>query len=140
MIKRYANLSIFYAILALAFGVFYREFTKAMQFTEGTTLSVIHPHLLMLGTIMFLLLIVLEKNFAMAETKNWHTLIVFYNVGLSITVLGLLVRGLTQVLGSELSGALDASISGVSGLGHTILGVSLVIVLFQIKKQAVQKP
>lgn len=140
MIKRYANLSILYAVLALVFGVFYREFTKANQFTEGTALSLIHPHYLVLGTIFFLLLMVLDKSFGIAEGKRFNTLLVFYQIGLHMTVLGLLARGLTQVWGGGIGSVLDSSISGMAGLGHTILGISLVILLFQIKKQAVRKP
>lgn len=140
MIKRYANLSILYAVLALGFGVFYREFTKANQFTEGTALSLIHPHYLVLGTIFFLLLMVLDKSFGIAESKRFNTLLVFYQIGLHMTALGLLARGLTQVWGGGIGSVLDSSISGMAGLGHTILGISLVILLFQIKKQAVRKP
>ncbi|HPJ01889.1 MAG TPA: DUF2871 domain-containing protein [Candidatus Limiplasma sp.] len=136
MIKRCANLSLIYALMALAFGVFFREFTKANQFTGETTLSFIHPHYLALGTVFFLLLMVLDKTFAISSHKHMTALLVSYQIGLNITVLALFVRGLFQVLGTELSRGLDASISGVAGLGHTILGVSLVLLLLKIRKQA----
>ena len=42
--KRYANLALIYAVIAMIFGVFYREFTKFQHFTGQTNLSVIHTH------------------------------------------------------------------------------------------------
>lgn len=47
--KRYMNAALLYAVLAMAGGVFYREFTKFTGFTAKTTLSVIHTHYFMLG-------------------------------------------------------------------------------------------
>ena len=42
--KRYMNLALVYSILAMAGGVFYREFTKFCGFAGKTTLSVVHTH------------------------------------------------------------------------------------------------
>ena len=42
MTKRYANLALVYAIVAMVFGVFYREFTKFQHFSGQTNLSVMH--------------------------------------------------------------------------------------------------
>ena len=42
--KRYINTALLYAILAMAGGVFYREFTKFNGFTAKTTLAVVHTH------------------------------------------------------------------------------------------------
>lgn len=36
--RRYANASLIYALVAMAGGVFYREFTKFNGFTGNTTL------------------------------------------------------------------------------------------------------
>ena len=66
--KRYMNSALLYAILAMAGGVFYREFTKFDGFTAKTTLSA------------------------------------------------------------------DAAISGMAGIGHILLGVSLVLLLLQIRR------
>ena len=65
--KRYMNAALLYAVLAMAGGVFYREFTKFTGFTAKTTLSVIHTHYFMLGMAVFLLLLLLEKNFSFGE-------------------------------------------------------------------------
>ena len=42
--KKYFTLFFIYLILALIGGVFYREFTKAFEFTGKTTLSIVHVH------------------------------------------------------------------------------------------------
>ena len=54
--------------------------------------------------------------------------------GLNLTAVMLAVRGVTQVLGTELSSGMSAAISGMAGIGHILLGVSLVLLLLQIKR------
>lgn len=136
--KRYINGAITYAALAMAGGVFYREFTKFNHFTGQTTLSVLHTHYFVLGMLFFLLLLLLEKNFAFSSAKS-DKILLFYNIGLNTTVAMLFVRGITQVLNLPLSSWQDAAISGIAGLGHIILGVSIIYILLQIKKAVVKK-
>ena len=59
-----------------------------------------------------------------------------YQAGLNITGLGLLARGLTQVWGSQLSRGMEASLSGISGIGHILLGSSLILLLWKLRKRA----
>ena len=47
---------------------------------------------------------------------------------------GYMKRGVTQVLGTELSSGMSAAVSGVAGIGHILLGVSLVLLLLQIRR------
>ena len=135
MIKRYLNTAILYAILAMIFGVFYREFTKFNHFTGKTNLSVMHTHYFLLGMFFFLFLMLLEQNFGFSSQPNTGKLLVTYQLGLNITALGFLMRGLTQVWGTALSRTMDSSISGVAGIGHILMGVSLILLLLKIKKQ-----
>ena len=60
--KKYANAAIAYSFLALAGGVFYREFTKFNGFEGATSLGFVHPHYLMLGVFFFLALIVFDSS------------------------------------------------------------------------------
>ncbi len=131
--KRYINTALLYAVLAMIGGVFYREFTKFNGFTGETTLGVVHTHYFMMGMVFFLLLLLLEKNFSFAGEKTGRVLI-FYHIGLNLTVVMFLVRGISQVLKINLSSGMDASISGVAGIGHILTGVSLVLLLLQIKR------
>ena len=131
--KRYMNSALLYAILAMAGGVFYREFTKFNGFTAKTTLSVVHTHYFLLGMVFFLLLLVLEKNLPFTGAKTGRVLAV-YHIGLNLTAVMLVVRGVTQVIGANLSRGADAAISGMAGIGHILLGVSLVLLLLQIRR------
>lgn len=131
--KRYANTALLYAILAMAGGVFYREFTKFNGFTAKTTLSVVHTHYFLMGMVFFLLLLMLEKNFSFTGAKTGRVL-ALYHVGLNLTAVMLVVRGVFQVLGTSLSAGMNAAISGIAGIGHILLGVSLILMLLQIKR------
>lgn len=131
--KRYINTALLYAIFAMAGGVFYREFTKFNGFTGKTTLSVVHTHYFLLGVVFFLLLLVLEKNFSFTGAKTGRALAA-YHIGLNLTAVMLVVRGIVQVLAPTLSSGMNAAISGVAGIGHILLGVSMVVLLVQIKR------
>lgn len=131
--KRYINSALLYAILAIAGGVFYREFTKFNGFTAKTTLSVVHTHYFLLGMVFFLLLLVLERDLVFTGERTGRVL-VFYHIGLNLTAVMLVVRGVTQVLGLTLSAGMSAAISGMAGIGHILLGTSLVLLLLQIRR------
>ena len=130
--KRYANTALLYAILAMVGGVFYREFTKFNSFSAKTTLSVVHTHYFLMGMVFFLLLLMLEKAFSFTGAKTGRVL-ALYHVGLNLTAVLLVVRGVFQVLGTSLSAGMNAAISGIAGIGHILLGVSLILMLLQIK-------
>ncbi len=135
MIKRYANLALIYAVVAMVSGVFYREFTKFNDFSGQTRLSVLHTHYFMLGMFFFLILMLMEKVFFFSGESTGKILIV-YQVGLNITGLGFLLSGLMQVWGEQLSKGMDASISGIAGIGHILTGVCIVLLLLNVRKKA----
>lgn len=136
MVKRYANLALIYGVIAMIFGVFYREFTKFSHFTGQTSLSFLHTHYFMLGMFFFLGLLLAEKVLCFSD-RNTGRLLIVYQIGLNITGLGLLLRGLVQVWGTELSRGQGASISGIAGIGHSLTGICLLLLLLKIKKRAV---
>lgn len=131
--KRYINSALLYAVLAMAGGVFYREFTKFNGFTGKTTLSVVHTHYFLLGMVFFLVLLLLEKSFSFTGAKTGRVLAV-YHAGLNLAAAMLVVRGVAQVLVPTLSSGMSAAISGIAGIGHILLGVSMVLLLVQIKR------
>ena len=126
--KRYINYAIVYAVLAL---VFYREFTKMNDFTGWTTLSVVHTHYFILGMMFFLILGLVSMNINLKINQA----VLFYNIGLNLTAIMLVVRGIVQVL--DLNVVLVV-ISGIAGIGHIILGVSLILILLDIKKGCIK--
>ena len=135
--KRYMNTALLYAVLAMAGGVFYREFTKFNGFDERTTLSVVHTHYFLLGMVFFLLLLLLEKNFSFTSAKTGRILAV-YHTGLNLTAVMLVVRGVAQVTVPALSSGMNAAISGVAGIGHILLGVSIILLLVQIRRSVLE--
>lgn len=119
------NASIVYGVLALVGGVFYREFTKLNGFTGFTTLSVVYTHYLILGMVFFLLLVLVEKNYSFINDKVRKYLL--YHIGLNLTVVMLVIRGVVQVLSLNVSSAV------LFGIAHLILGISMVLVLISIR-------
>ena len=96
--KRYMNMALLYAVLAMIGGVFYREFTKFNGFTGKTALGVVHTHYFLLGTVFFLLLLLLEKSFSFTGTMTGRILVI-YHIGLNLTSVMFVIRGVFQVLG-----------------------------------------
>jgi len=125
--KRIAKLSFFYSILGLFLGAFYREFTKMNDFTGKTVLSGLHPHVLVLGAVFFLIVLLLEKSFELTKNKNFNKFFIIYNIGLLLTVIMMAVRGCIEVLNLEISTMIDSSISGVAGLGHIIITIGFIL-------------
>ena len=136
--KRYMNMALLYAVLAMVGGVFYREFTKTNGFTAKTALAVVHTHYFLLGMVFFLLLVLLEKSFSFTGPKTGRVLAV-YHIGLNLTVVMFVVRGIVQVLGTSLSAGMDVAISGIAGIGHILLGISMVLLLMQIRRSVAGK-
>ncbi|MGI6742941.1 MAG: DUF2871 domain-containing protein [Eubacteriales bacterium] len=133
--KKYINLSLIYAIAAMAGGVFYREFTKFKGFTGETALSRVHTHLFMLGMFMFLIVALFERNSDLSVRKSFRVFMYLYNIGLPLMVVMMIVRGVFQVLGTELSKGADAAISGVAGIGHVLVGIGIILLLVSLKRQ-----
>ena len=69
--KKYIKIALVYAVLAMASGVFYREFTKFNEFTAKTALSVTHLHLFVLGTVVFLLIGLLAGRSNLEDCRSW---------------------------------------------------------------------
>lgn len=134
--KKLINTSFVYAILAMIGGVFYREFTKFNGFVGKTALSVVHTHLFMLGMVFFLLVLLLAKQYKeLIENKRFKLFYYTYNVGLILATAMFIWRGILQVLGTNISSGLNASISGMAGIGHILLGVGIIIFFTILKKQ-----
>ncbi|MCR8968447.1 DUF2871 domain-containing protein [Facklamia sp. 7083-14-GEN3] len=135
--KKYINFAIFYFVLAMISGVFYREFTKHMNFTADTSLSTLHVHLMVLGMLVFILLIILNKLFNLEQYKKMKWFMITYNLGLLMLVATLTARGIVQVKEISLSSAANSSLSGVAGISHIILAIGLLILLLAIRKAVI---
>ncbi|MEG2215528.1 MAG: DUF2871 domain-containing protein, partial [Oscillospiraceae bacterium] len=132
--KKYLNISLAYAIAAMIGGVFYREFTKYCGFTGVTALGKVHTHLFLLGMLMFLLTALFSAQLRLGEQKSFRVFLWVYNIGVPLTAVMLVVRGVPQVLGLTLSNGLNAAISGVAGIAHLLTALGLILLLLSLKK------
>ncbi|MDO5039772.1 DUF2871 domain-containing protein [Clostridium sp.] len=133
--KKLINTSFIYAILALASGVFYREFTRMFDYVGKTTLSVMHVHLFVMGSLVFLLLVLFEKQFKITENRFFNKFFLTYNIGLAFMVIMFIWRGIDQVL--LLNGG--AMISGIAGLSHILFSIGIIMMFILLKKEVVKE-
>ncbi|GAA1318574.1 DUF2871 domain-containing protein [Leucobacter albus] len=133
--KKLLNAAFIYMLVGVASGLFYREFTKLNDFPEGqfTQLGLAHTHLLTLGFIVLLIVLALEKAFAISASKKLFAWFFWlYNAGVVLTSAMLVWHGSLTVLGEEST----KMISGIAGLGHMLLTAGM-IVLFVALRRAV---
>ena len=133
--KKIFNAAFAYMIIGVLSGLFYREFTKANDFPEGafTQLSLVHTHLLTLGFVVLLIVLVLDKVFALSGTTMFSWFFWTYNVGIILTSGMMVWHGMLTVLGQESS----AMIAGIAGLGHIALSVGMVLLFLVLRKRIV---
>ena len=134
--KKYLNHSLVYAIAAMAGGVFYREFTKLQGFTGVTALGKVHTHLFLLGMLVCLMVALFAERLDLTGIRSFRIFQWTYHIGVPLTAVMLLVRGITQVLGLALSKGASAAISGIAGIGHILTGVGIILLLVSLKKAA----
>ncbi|MGL5149471.1 MAG: DUF2871 domain-containing protein [Clostridium sp.] len=131
--KKIFNFSFIYLCLGLIFGVFYREFTKINGFEGQTVLASVHTHILVLGFVFLLIVLVLEKQFTLTLDKIFHKWFIVYNVSFIYMIGTLVARGTLEVLGKDMAG-----LSHIAGLGHALLGVSLIWFMIIVKKKVIK--
>ncbi|MGN0817829.1 MAG: DUF2871 domain-containing protein [Candidatus Coproplasma sp.] len=125
--KKYLVTSCVFMGVGLALGVFFREFTKIYDFSGVTSLGKLHLHALVLGMVFFLLAAFAEDKFGLRKSKLEPWFFVTYIVGLSIFLVMLLVRGIFQVTGAELTAGASGAISGIAGIGHILIAAGLIL-------------
>lgn len=134
--KKLLNASLTYFIFAMIGGVFYREFTKYLGFNSKTTLSLLHVHLLVLGTLLFLLLTIMNKisDMKLEQENTFKKFYILHNIALPFMMIMLTIRGVVQVLAIDLSSAQNAMISGFAGISHILITISIVMMFSSLKK------
>ncbi|MEG0145156.1 MAG: DUF2871 domain-containing protein [Clostridia bacterium] len=136
--KKMINTAFGYAIASMAFGVFYREFTKFNGFDARTSLAFGHLHLMVMGCLVFLIVALFAMKSDLLEQKRFRAFYCFYNAGLALTTVMFAVRGIAQVRMMQLSAGMSAAISGIAGLGHITLGIGIVLLFLCLKKMTVK--
>lgn len=125
--KKYLILSLIYTCLGLLFGVYFREATKMLAFNGATMLRVIHPHLIILGGVFNLFMFFFSRKYEFKNTVLENIFFYSYNVGLSLTVIMMSVRGSFEVFGVSLNGGMNGMKSGIAGIGHIVLTISIIL-------------
>ena len=133
--QKYLDKSIYYALFAMASGVFYREFTKVMKFEGRTYLSKVHPHVFVLGMLFYLIIYLLSFNLDFEKNPKIDKDLIYYNFGLILSIIMMMTRGIIQILYVNLTNFQNATISGLAGLGHTILALSIILSFFELRKK-----
>lgn len=137
--KKYTNYAFAYAILSMIAGVFYREFTKFNGFTGKTALAVAHVHLFALGTVLMLIIGLYCSKTNLDKQKQFRIFWRLYNLALPFMVIMFIVRGIVQVQGIELAKGPNAAISGIAGISHIMMAVSIVLLFLALKKTETTK-
>lgn len=125
--KRHIKVALVYAVAAMVCGVFYREFTKAYEFTGVTALGKVHTHLFMLGMTVFLLFALFDAKLNLQKSKLYLPFMIIYNTGIGIASALMIARGVTQVVAADLGAGADGALSGIAGLGHILTAAGLVL-------------
>jgi len=112
-----------YTALGLPSGLVYRELTKAHEFTGKTELAVVHTHLLALGTLFFLIVLVLEHQLALSNTRAYRWFFTVYNIAVLWTVACMTIIGTRTVLGHGES----TPLAELAGIGHVLLTIGFVL-------------
>ena len=120
-----------YMLVGVASGLFYREFTKLNDFPEGqpTQLGLVHTHLLVLGFVVLMIVLLLEKAFVLSASRLFGWFFWIYNAGLVLTSAMLVWHGCLTVLGVESSKA----IAGIAGLGHMLLAAGMLLLCLALR-------
>ena len=113
-----------YLALGLLSGLFTREFTRGGEFESfsSTQLGTTHTHMLVLGFIMMLIVLLLDRTLGLTS-KLFVWFFWIYNLGVMVTWGAMMTRGISTVQGGDLGAAL----SGIAGLGHILLSIALVM-------------
>ena len=118
--KRLINTALVYLIAGAAAGVFFREFTKLSGFSGQTVLGFMHPHLLALGFLVFLIATLFALASDFTGDRLFKPFFIVYNIGVAVTATVLPLP--------------DAALSGIAGIGHIMVGVGLVLLVIMFKR------
>ncbi|MEV1173002.1 DUF2871 domain-containing protein [Nonomuraea sp. NPDC049784] len=129
--RKILNAAHIYMILGVVSGLYYREITKLTDFTGDTQLGVVHTHILALGMLFFLIVLALEKLFALTSIRLFGWFFWIYNAGLAVTVAMMILHGTLTVLGHPSGEA----IAMIAGLGHILLTVGLILLFITLGKR-----
>lgn len=96
-------------------------------------MGVLHVHLLVLGTGVFLLTALFAKVTELEKNSLFKKFFVLYNIALPFMVAMMLIRGIVQVLAIDLGKMGNGMLSGFAGLSHIGMLAALLMFLIAVK-------
>ncbi|GAA4381585.1 DUF2871 domain-containing protein [Paeniglutamicibacter cryotolerans] len=127
-----------FGIVGILSGLYYRELTKAHHFTDrsASQLGLVHSHFLVLGFVILLLVLALEKLFSLSGVapKLFNWFFWTWTIGVAITGGMMAVKGSLVVVGAD---AGSAALSGIAGLGHICLTAGFVLLFLAVRRALV---
>lgn len=134
--KKMYWISLAYVVFGLVAGLLNHEVAYWTNFTGESAMSVVHPHAILLGGLVFLLLPLFMKSFAVEKQKSFQVFLWMYNIGLIITLGFMTARGISQLLVMPFPNFWDHMVGGLAGIGHIILTVGLGFLFHALIKSA----
>lgn len=123
--KKMYWISLSYFAFGMTAGLIHHEIAYWTHFTEKSIMSVVHPHAILLGGLLFLLMPLFMKIFQLEKQKSFRPFLWTYNIGLVMTLGFMTARGMSQLLVKPFPNFLDHMVGGLAGIGHIILTVGL---------------
>ncbi len=136
--KKMYYISITYLIIGLFLGLFNHEVAYYTNFTGTTTLSYFHAHAIILGSALFFAMPILMKIFSVDKHKNFKKFMIFYNLGLCMSLFFMAARGIFELFMLQIPSFTNHMIGGLAGVGHVILTIGLCF-LFNVIISSVSK-
>ncbi|GAB3389835.1 DUF2871 domain-containing protein [Humibacter soli] len=112
--------------IGLAGGLAFREITKSTGFDGYTELSVVHTHALVLGTVVMLAVLSLNRVFTLGADRRMRWFLWVWNASLAVTVGALALKGTLQIVTPAVADS--PVLAGIAGMGH--IGLTVAFVLF----------
>lgn len=125
MMKNMYKISLAYLAFGLFTGLFHHEAAYWTHFEGESVLSRVHPHAILLGGVLFLLLPLFMKAFEIEKQKSFKVFLWVYNLGLVMSLGFMAARGVCQLFFMPIPSFLDHMLGGMAGIGHVILTVGL---------------
>ena len=123
-----------FAALGMAVGIIYHGAMLSFGFSGGSAMAATHPMTFALGCGGFLFALIFEKFYSLSKSKLSKPAYFIYIVGVVLTVVMLFVRGYMQISGAALTDGQDGMISGIAGIGHTIVAAGMVLFFIMLIK------
>lgn len=124
--------SALYTLLGMLSGLFYREMSKGEKFNGYSQLNVTHTHFLVLGTIMFLIFMIIEHQLKLTKNmKLFNYFFYIFHLGLLVTVAMQFINGIATMKDFSVSPA----IAGIAGLGHILITIAFILFFVLLNKR-----